>query len=603
MSLPGPPTANDAESRASADPSDAAAHQQSNFEILKHPRAFLLEEAPLDRVDRVNGSLHLGQTVKLDATPIIVAQIVEDDPRLEMMKPAEVEPPNTQAESPHVAIGIESLPDTPETHPARLSFEAPATPPPAQLIVSPPRAPEMPAHHLGGESIDWGDGAVAVAKAGGVLLPLPILPEEEDEPHIHAPIETAPVITSDGGSATASVNVAENATAVTIVSASDFDAGATLTYSIIGGADAAKFTVDANTGTLSFVSAPDYETPTDADGNNVYDVTVQVSDGTLTDTQAISATVTNINDDAPVITSNGAGATASVNVAENTTAVTTVTATDLDAGATLTYSIVGGADAAKFTVDANTGALSFVSAPDYENPTDAGGNNVYDVTVQVSDGTLTDTQAIAVTVTNLNDNANAPVITSNGAGATASVNVAENATAVTTVTATDLDAGSTLTYSIVGGADAAKFTVDANTGALSFVAAADYENPTDAGGNNVYDVTVQVSDGALTDTQAIAVTVTNVNDNAPVITSDGAGASASVNVAENATAVTTVTATDLDAGATLTYSIVGGADAAKFTVDANTGALSFVSAPDSRARPMPAATMSTTSPCRSPTAP
>ena len=65
---------------------------------------------------------------------------------------------------------------------------------------------------------------------------------------------------------------------------------------------------------------------------------------------------------APVITSNGAGA--SVNVAENATAVTTVTATDLDAGSTLTYSIVGGADAAKFTVDANTGALSFVSAPD-----------------------------------------------------------------------------------------------------------------------------------------------------------------------------------------------------------------------------------------------
>ena len=176
MSLPGPPTANDAESRASADPSDAAAHQ-SNFEVLKNPRAFLLEEAPLDRVDRINGSLHLGQTVKLDATPIVVAEIVEDDARLDMMKPADVEPPNTRAEASHVAIGIESLPDTPETRPAPLSFEAPATPPPVQLIVSPPMAPEMPAHHLGGESIDWGDGAGAVAKAGGVLVPLPILPE------------------------------------------------------------------------------------------------------------------------------------------------------------------------------------------------------------------------------------------------------------------------------------------------------------------------------------------------------------------------------------------------------------------------------------------
>ena len=124
------------------------------------------------------------------------------------------------------------------------------------------------------------------------------------------------------------------------------------------------------------------------------------------------------------ITSNGGGATASVSVAENSTAVTTVTATDPDAGTTLSYSIAGGADAAKFTINATTGALAFVTAPNFEAPTDAGPNNVYDVTVQVSDGTNTDTQAIAVTVTNQNDNA--PVITSNGGGRRPSVSVAEN---------------------------------------------------------------------------------------------------------------------------------------------------------------------------------
>jgi Ca2+-binding RTX toxin-like protein/carbon monoxide dehydrogenase subunit G len=390
--------------------------------------------------------------------------------------------------------------------------------------------------------------------------------------------DNAPVITSNSAGTTASVNVVENATAVTTVTATDVDAGSTLTYSIVGGADASHFTINASTGALSFVSAPDYEHPTDAGANNVYDVTVQVSDGTLTGTQAIAVTVDNVNDNGPVITSNGAGATASVNVAENGTAVTIVTSTDADAGSTLTYSIVGGADAVRFTVDASTGALSFVSAPDYENPTDAGTNNVYDVTVQASDGILTDTQSIAVRVNNVNDNA--PVVTSNAAGATASINAAENGTAVTTVTATDADAGSTLTYSIVDGADAARFTVDASTGALSFDSAPDYEHPTDAGANNVYDVTVQVSDGTLTDTQSIAVTVTNVNDNTPVITSNGTGATASVNIAENGTAVTTVTATDTDAGSALTYSIVGGADVARFTVDASTGALSLISAPD-----------------------
>ncbi len=149
------------------------------------------------------------------------------------------------------------------------------------------------------------------------------------------------------------------------------------------------------------MSAPDAEGPTDTGGNNVYDVQVQVSDGSNTDTQDIAVTVTNVNDNAPVVTSNGGGATAAVDFAENGTAVTTVTASDADAGASQTYSITGGADAAKFAINTSTGALTCVSAPDFEIPTDTGGNNVYDVQVQVSDGSNTDTQDIAVTVTNV----------------------------------------------------------------------------------------------------------------------------------------------------------------------------------------------------------
>ncbi|MGQ0555786.1 MAG: cadherin domain-containing protein [Nitrospiraceae bacterium] len=119
---------------------------------------------------------------------------------------------------------------------------------------------------------------------------------------------------------------------------------------------------------------------------------------------------------APTITSNSGGATASITVAENTTTVTTVTATDANAGQTLTYSISGGADASKFTINSSTGALSFASAPNYESPTDSGGNNVYDVTVQVSDGNGgTDTQAIAVTVANANE-APTDIVQSAGTG-------------------------------------------------------------------------------------------------------------------------------------------------------------------------------------------
>src|SRR3989454_748955 len=178
-----------------------------------------------------------------------------------------------------------------------------------------------------------------------------------------------PMITSNGGGATASVSVAENTTAVTTVSAADADLPAqTLSYAISGGADAAKFTINATTGVLSFVSAPDFENPTDTGTNNVYDVTVQASDGAGgTDAQAISVSVMAVNDNNPAITSNGGGATASVSLAENKTAVTTVTATDADLPAqTLSYAISGGTDAAKFTINAATGALSFVSPPNVE---------------------------------------------------------------------------------------------------------------------------------------------------------------------------------------------------------------------------------------------
>lgn len=135
------------------------------------------------------------------------------------------------------------------------------------------------------------------------------------------------------------------------------------------------------------------ETNSDSFGFSVDDGAGTTSSGTFT------ITVTPVNDHAPVITSNGGGAAASISIYENFTAVTTLTATDGDLPSpTLTYSIIGGADAAKFAVNSSTGALTFLVAPDYEAPTDAGGDNIYDVIVQASDGTLFDTQAIAISI-------------------------------------------------------------------------------------------------------------------------------------------------------------------------------------------------------------
>lgn len=101
---------------------------------------------------------------------------------------------------------------------------------------------------------------------------------------------------------------------------------------------------------------------------------------------------------APHITSNGAGATASITIAENTTAVTTVTASDVNHDL-INFSISGGDDADLFTINASTGVLAFIDPPNYEAPEDADTDNVYEVIVQATDGELSDTQAISVTVT------------------------------------------------------------------------------------------------------------------------------------------------------------------------------------------------------------
>ncbi len=100
---------------------------------------------------------------------------------------------------------------------------------------------------------------------------------------------------------------------------------------------------------------------------------------------------------APEIISGGGAPKAPVNVHEGSKFVSVVEATDAD-GDALTYSIAGGADAGKFRINAATGKLKFKAKPDFEQPEDAGHNNVYKVVVAVSDGTATDTQKIAVRV-------------------------------------------------------------------------------------------------------------------------------------------------------------------------------------------------------------
>ncbi|NYT43063.1 PQQ-dependent sugar dehydrogenase [Sphingomonas sp. R-74633] len=96
---------------------------------------------------------------------------------------------------------------------------------------------------------------------------------------------TAPSFTS-----ATTASVAENTALAYQATATDAE-GNPITFSISGGADSALFSITA-AGALSFVAAPSFETPKDADGNNVYQVQIRAADASLNSTREVSITVT-----------------------------------------------------------------------------------------------------------------------------------------------------------------------------------------------------------------------------------------------------------------------------------------------------------------------
>ena len=228
----------------------------------------------------------------------------------------------------------------------------------------------------------------------------------------------------------------------------------------------------------------------------------------------VTISVTDANDQRPVY--QAADADDAISVAEGVTAVDTGTITDTDTIGTLGCTL-GGADAGAFTctISGNNAAVAFASAKDYENPGSADNGNVYTVTVLIDDGVGDDANGattLTVTVTDVNDQ------TPTYASTDTSPCVAECSSSVETAFAvTDTDTGDVNACTLVG-ADSGAFTctVTATAYTLAFTNAPDYDSAGDSGGNNVYDVTVTISDGVNTGaTITYAVTVTDLNDQTP----------------------------------------------------------------------------------------
>ncbi len=352
----------------------------------------------------------------------------------------------------------------------------------------------------------------------------------------------------------ATVSYAENGMAPVALYTTTDPNGDGITWNIAG-VDAPRFSIEP-TGELTFKSAPDYEKPRDANKDNVYEVTVTATDGNLESTLDIEVTVANANE--PVTITGSASVTYAEN---NATAVAVYSATDPDGDGIMWG--VAGADVARFEVS-ETGELSFNSTPDYENPNDANKDNVYEVTIAASDGTLATELDIEVIVTNVNE---AAIITG-----PATVTYAENGVAsVATYTATDPD-GEAIIWDVAG-SDAAHFAIDSQ-GRLAFVSPPNFENPLDADADNTYLLQIVVNDSGNESSLDMVVEVADAND-APRFPTAGIVAEIPENSCPGTDIVDRGIRGDLDIAADedgdpLTYAL-SGSDARHFVIHPPTG--------------------------------
>ena len=364
------------------------------------------------------------------------------------------------------------------------------------------------------------------------------------------------------------------------VTATDAD-GDVLNYTLTDAGDAAEFEIDQKSGQITTSVALNYELGDGVAGQcdtaNACSVTVTATDSAgAASTEMVTINLMNV-DEPPTFSATGGlraiirdeGMTA----LDDTAANVTYTATDPE-GQLVALTLMG-ADGDLFKLVAPTppatgGILSFKTAPDYENPNDANKDNLYEVTVRASDGTLYTDRMVRVRV---NDVDEAPVILQAGlfvSGPESRTYTENIADAVGTYTATGPDAASAR-WSLEGD-DRGDFGLSSSSGMstmLMFSSSPNYEAPADADTNNVYEVTLKATDGTYTDTQNVMVTVTDDDDPGTVTlspTSGMVGTAITATLADEDGGVTEVTwqwATSATMGGSFTD--IAGATSASYT--------------------------------------
>ena len=244
--------------------------------------------------------------------------------------------------------------------------------------------------------------------------------------------------------------------------------------------------------------------------NGSYTATVAGSDlagNAYTGNDSLTFTVSNtaLDTTAPSVIGPTSGTHSDLNMAENYLHVGSFVANE-----TVNWSLVG-IDRNAFQIN-SLGYLSFSGPKDFENPTDNNTDNRYEVVVLATDGASNaGSHSVSVTVIDVDEqvqDTDPPLITgpSGQLGASIAFTSNENISNLGV-----FQANEAVSWSLTG-TDAGEFSITAS-GTLLFNSAPDFENPTDADGNNIYLLTVRATDAANnSNNMNVTLTVNDVNE-------------------------------------------------------------------------------------------
>ncbi|MCU7815841.1 MAG: tandem-95 repeat protein, partial [Candidatus Thiodiazotropha sp. (ex Rostrolucina anterorostrata)] len=314
--------------------------------------------------------------------------------------------------------------------------------------------------------------------------------------HINVTANNNPPVASD-----VSIQVEEDTVYTgTLPTASDSN-GDAVTYQLESGSTHGSVMVNVDGG-FSYTPEVNYN------GTDRFRYSISDGNGGIS-SYTVTINVAAVNDN-PVIISHTENENVILSLEENTSIVTTVAADDPDNDA-ITFAIDAGTDLGLFNIDPDSGVLTFIKAPDAENPLDSDRDNIYLVQVLVSDGNGgTDRQSFTIEVTDVDEFDVGLVVDMEDDPNIVRLSGEADNTAGIVAYAEDLDAtNNRITYSLDENAEGL-FVINPSSGVVSLTSMAEPQHIAQ------FDITVRAtSDDGSYSLQSFSITLSRVVEEIP----------------------------------------------------------------------------------------